>query len=249
MQLTSIDSHLAADEDAAAVASAIRRLQAETGKARQAAGTFQQNLDTRTREVRQLREELNKGALAAIGKLRVADGFLGNPEVKIPLPGKLQQAEKLLRTLGQGAKVDELVTAMNRAAEAAVPEAKPLFVDAVKQMSVADARVILTGGDTAGTDYFRKATSEKLAAKFLPIVKASTDKLQVAGQYNNVAGQASKLGLVDARDATIESYVTAKALDGLYLMMAREEQAIRRDPAGQASKLLQKVFGALRSAP
>lgn len=196
-----------------------------------------------------LREALNKGALSAIGKLGVADGFLGNPEVKIPLPGKLQQAEKLLRTLGQGAKVDELVTAMNRAAEAAVPEAKPLFVDAVKQMSVADARAILAGGDTAGTDYFRKATSEKLAAKFLPIVKASTDKLQVANQYNNVAGQASKLGLLDAKDASVESYVTGKALDALYLMMAREEQAIRKDPAGQASKLLQKVFGAFKSAP
>jgi hypothetical protein len=193
-----------------------------------------------------LREALNKGALSAIGKLGVADGFLGNPEVRIPLPGKLQQAEKLLRTLGQGAKVDELVTTMNRAAEAAVPEAKLLFVDAVKQMSVTDAKTILGGGDTAGTDYFRKATSEKLMAKFLPIVKASTDKLQVANQYNNVVGQASKLGLIDAKDATIESYVAGKALDGLFLMMAREEQAIRKDPAGQASKLLQKVFGALK---
>jgi len=193
-----------------------------------------------------LKEALTRGASAAIAKLGVADGFLGNPEVRIPLPGKLQQAEKLLRTLGQGQRVDELVTTMNRAAEAAVPEAKTLFVDAVKQMSIADAKAIVSGGDDAGTQYFRRVTGDKLTAKFLPIVKASTDRLQLASRYNAVAGQASKLGLVDARDASIENYVTGKALDGLFLMMAKEEGAIRQDPLGQASQLLQKVFGAVR---
>jgi hypothetical protein len=192
-----------------------------------------------------LREALSRGASAAIGKLGAADGFLGNPEVKIPLPGKLAQADKTLRMLGLGPRVDELVTTMNRAAEAAVPEARPLFLDAVKQMSLADAKSILTGGDDAGTQYFRKATSDKLAAKLLPMIKASTDRLQVAGKYNAVAGQASKFGLVDERDAKIENYVTAKALDGLFLMMAKEERAIRKDPFGQASSLLQKVFGAI----
>jgi hypothetical protein len=193
-----------------------------------------------------LREALSRGATAAIAKLGVADGFLGNPDVKIPLPGKLQQAEKTLRLLGLGPRIDELVTTMNRAAEAAVPEAKPLFMDAVKQLSLADAKAILNGGDDAGTQYFRRVTTDKLRAKLLPIVKASTDRLQVAGQYNAIAGQASRLGLLDARTASVENHVTDKALDGLFLMMAREERSIRKDPLGQASKLLQKVFGALR---
>jgi hypothetical protein len=193
-----------------------------------------------------LKEALSRGTTAAIGKLGVTDGFLGNPDVKIPLPGRLAKAEKTLKLLGLGPKADELVTTMNHAAEAAVPEAKTLFVDAIRQMSVEDAKGILSGGDDAGTQYFRRAMQDKLAVKFMPIIKRSTDRLQVATQYNALAGEASKFGLVDARDATVESYVTAKAMDGLFLMMAREELAIRKDPVGTASKLLQKVFGALQ---
>jgi hypothetical protein len=193
-----------------------------------------------------LRAALTQGAASAISKLGVPDGFMGNPEVKIPLPGKLENARSTLQLLGLGAKADELTETMNRAAEAAVPEAKTLLVDAVKQMSVQDAKAILSGGDDAGTQYFRRVTSDKLTAKFLPIVKQSTDKLKVATQYNSLAGQASMLGLVDAKDASVESYVTGKALDGLFLMMAKEESAIRHDPVGQASKLLQKVFGSVK---
>ncbi len=192
-----------------------------------------------------LRTALTQGAQAAVVKLEVADGFLGNPEVKIPLPGKLAKGEKMLRTLGMGKQADELITAMNRAAEAAVPEAKTLLVDSVKNMSVQDATSILTGGDDAATQYFRRTTSEKLTAKFLPIVQKSTAKVGVAQQYNDLAGKASKYGLVDAKDASVENYVTQKTLDGLFLMMAKEEQAIRKDPLGQSSKILKKVFGAL----
>lgn len=192
-----------------------------------------------------LRTALTQGAQAAVGKLGVVDGFLGNPEVKIPLPGKLKKGEKMLRTLGLGDEADELVTAMNRAAEAAVPEAKGLLVDAVKTMSVQDATSILTGGDDAATQYFRRTTSEKLAARFLPIVQKSTSKVGAAQKYNELAGQASKFGLVDAKDASVENYVTQKALDGLFVMMAKEEKAIREDPLGQSSKLLKKVFGAV----
>jgi Protein of unknown function (DUF4197) len=192
-----------------------------------------------------LRTALTQGAQAAVGKLGVVDGFLGNPEVKIPLPGKLKKGEKLLRTLGLGDEADELVTAMNRAAEAAVPEAKGLLVDAVKTMSVQDATAILTGGDDAATQYFKRTTSEKLAAKFLPIVQKSTAKVGAAQKYNELAGQASKYGLVDAKDASVENYVTQKALDGLFVMMAKEEKAIRTDPLGQSSRILKKVFGAV----
>ena len=189
-----------------------------------------------------LRTALTQGAQAAVGKLGVVDGFLGNPEVKIPLPGKLAKGEKLLRTFGLGAQADELVTAMN---QAAVPEAKTLLVDSVKQMSVQDATSILTGPDDAATQYFKRTTSEKLAAKFLPIVQKATAKVGVAQKYNAVAGKAQQYGLVGASDASVESYVTQKTLDGLFLMMAKEEKAIRDDPLGQSSKLLKKVFGAV----
>jgi hypothetical protein len=192
-----------------------------------------------------LRAALTQGAQVAVGRLGVADGFLGNPEVKIPLPGKLQKAEKMLRTLGLGDKADALVIAMNRAAEAAVPEAKTLLVDSVKQMSIADAASILTGPADAGTAYFRRTTSEKLTGRFLPIVRQATAKVGVAQRYNEVAGKAAQFGLLDAKDATVENYVTQKTLDGLFLMMAKEEAAIRANPLGQSSKLLQKVFGAL----
>jgi hypothetical protein len=174
------------------------------------------------------------------------DGFLGNPEVKIPLPGRLAKGEKLLRAVGLGGQVDELVTAMNRAAEAAVPEARVLLVDAVKQMSVQDATAILTGPEDAATQYFRRTTSEQLAARFLPIVQKATAKVGVAKEYNDVAGRAAQLGLLDSREASVEGYVTQKALDGLFVMMAKEEKAIREDPLGQSSRLLKRVFGAAR---
>jgi hypothetical protein len=201
---------------------------------------------TQSDAVAGLKAALTQGAGNAVGKLGVLDGFLGNPEVKIPLPGKLQDARKVMQLMGWGPKADELVTTMNRAAEAAMPEAKTLLIDSVKQMSVQDAKGVLTGGEVAGTDYFKRTTSEKLREKFLPIVKRATEKLKVAQQYNDIAAQGSKLGLLDAKDASIENYVANKALDGLFLMMANEEKAIRKDPAGQASALLKKVFGALK---
>jgi hypothetical protein len=196
-------------------------------------------------QVAALRTALTQGATAAVGKLGVVDGFLGNPKVRIPLPGKLAKAEKTLKMLGLGNQTDDLKTAMNRAAEAAVPEAKTILVDAVKKMSVQDAASILTGGNDAATQYFKRTTSESLTTKFLPIISKATAKVDLANRYNTVAGKAVDLGLVDKSDATIESYVTRKALDGLFVVMAEEEAKIRTDPVGQASKLLQKVFGAL----
>ena len=192
-----------------------------------------------------LRTALTQGAQAAVGKLGVANGFLGNPEVRIPLPGRLAKSEKLLHNLGLGKQAEELVTAMNRAAEAAVPEAKALLIDAVKQMSIQDATTILAGPDDAATQYFRRTASDKLAARFLPIVQQTTAKAGVTKQYNDVANRAAQFGLVDAKDASVESYVTQKALDGLFVMMAKEEKAIRDDPLGQSSKILQRVFGAI----
>lgn len=195
-----------------------------------------------------LRTALTQGAQAAVAKLGTADGFLGNPKVRIPLPGKLAKAEKTLKRIGLGSQTDALVTAMNRAAEAAVPEARTLLVDAVKQMSVQDAAGILSGGPDAATKYFRGKTEGALSAKFLPIVKQRTQQLDLASRYNAVASQAATFGLVDEKDASVEGYVTQKALDGLYTLMAEEEAAIRANPVGQASKLLQTVFGAVRKS-
>ncbi len=193
-----------------------------------------------------LKQALTQGASAAVASLGKPDGFLGNPKVKIPLPENLQKAEKLMRKLGMGKHADELIVTMNRAAEAAVPEAKALLLDAVKQMTLQDAKAILTGGDDSVTQYFQRTTSEPLTVKFLPIVRQATERVELAKKYNRYAKQAAKLGLLDKEDASLEAYVTDKALDGLFLMIAEEERAIRKNPLGQASSLLQKVFGALK---
>ena len=192
-----------------------------------------------------LKEALTQGVSKAVSMLGATDGFMGNSEVKIPLPSSLEKAQKMMKMMGMGKQSDELVLKMNRAAEAAVPEAKALLVDSIKKMSVEDAKSILTGPQDAATQYFKKTTSEKMAAKFLPIVEKATANVQLADSYNKYAEQGSKLGLVKKEDANINQYVTRKALDGVYLMMAKEEAAIRQDPIGQGSSLLKKVFGAI----
>lgn len=193
-----------------------------------------------------IRAALERGVEAAVGLLGKKDGFLGNPKVKIPLPGVLKKASKLLKATGQGQSVDELVTAMNRAAEAAVPQAKELLFNAVKSMSVEDGRKILTGGDNAVTTFFADKTREPLGLRFLPIVTQATEKVALADKYNAVAGQAAGMGLLDKKDANVQQYVTAKALDGLYFMIGEEERKIRKDPVGTGSDILKKVFGSLK---
>lgn len=190
-----------------------------------------------------MRVALERGAVAAVGLLGRNDGFLGNPKVKIPLPGFLNDAAKLLKATGQGKRVDELITAMNRAAEAAVPEAKGLLVRAAKSITVEDALRIVRGGETSVTDYFSEKTREPLGIKFLPIVSKATEKVALADKYNAVAGKAAGLGLLKAKDANLQQYVTGKALDGLYFMIGEEEKKIRRDPVGTGSAILRKVFG------
>jgi len=192
-----------------------------------------------------IRTALERGANAAVASLGRTDGFLGNPLVKIELPGYLRDAAKLLRATGQGSKLDDLVTAMNRAAEAAVPAARPLLVNAVKNMSVEDGLKILRGGDESVTEFFAGKTREPLHAQFLPIVTKATEKVSLADKYNAVARKASGFGLVKGDDANIQQYVTGKALDGLYRIIGEEEKKIRRDPVGTGSAILKKVFGSL----
>lgn len=201
---------------------------------------------THAEALRALRQALTDGSAAAVAQLGVEDGFFRNPRVKIPLPPSLKRVERGLRAFGMRREADELVLAMNRAAEAAVPEARQLLTDAVRKMSVQDAKGILSGGDTAATDYFRRATRTQLTQRFLPIVKNATDQVGLTQQYNSLAGQAAAFGMVEESEASVERYVTQKALDGLYFMIGEQEKAFRRDPLGSTSAIVRKVFGALR---
>ena len=192
-----------------------------------------------------LKEALTQGASKAVDLLGKQDGFLKNKQVKIPMPDGLRQAEKVMRTFGMKKQADELITAMNRAAEAAVPEAKTLLVGAVKDMSVDDAKKILTGGDTAGTEYFKDKTSAQLKEKFKPIVQKAMEKVGLAKTYDKFASKGAQYGVISKEDADIDNYVTQKTLDGLFTMVAEEEKAIRKNPVGAAGSLAKKVFGAL----
>jgi hypothetical protein len=198
---------------------------------------------TETEAATGVRAALERGAIAAVGQLGRNDGFLGNPRVRIELPGHLQDAANLMRKLGQGKKVDELVTAMNRAAEAAMPEARTLFVSTVKAISVEDALKLVRGSDTAVTEFFATKTRAPLGERFLPIVTKATEKVQLAERYNAVAGRAASFGLVKAEDASVQRYVTRRALDGLFLMVAEEEKRIRANPVQTGIAILGKVFG------
>lgn len=193
-----------------------------------------------------LKTALEKGVLAAVALLGKTDGFLGNPKVRIPLPGYLEDAAKLLKNFGQGKRIDELTTAINRAAETAVPMGKDLLVSAVRSMNVNDAKNILTGGDTSVTAFFADKTRAPLGIKFLPVVTQATEKVGLANKYNEFASKAAGFGLVRKEDANIQQYVTGRTLDGLYRMIGEEEQKIRQDPVGTGSAILQKVFGALK---
>jgi hypothetical protein len=190
-----------------------------------------------------VREAIERGADTAVSLLGKPGGFMDNPQVKIPLPGALNSAASMLRSIGQGAKVDELIASMNHAAESAVPEAKPLLIDAVKSMSVEDALKLVHGGDNSVTQFFESKTRKPLNEKFLPIVTTETRKVSLTAKYNAVAGKGSMFGLVKPEDANVEQYVTRKALDGLYLMIGQEEKKIRADPVGTGSALLKAVFG------
>ena len=190
-----------------------------------------------------VRAALERGANVAVSLLGRPNGFLGNPQVRIPLPSALDNAALMMRSLGQQRMVDDLVAAMNRAAEAAVPEARVLLVNAVRSMSVEDAVRIVRGGDTSVTDFFAAKTRAPLAERFLPIVTRETQRVSLAAQYDALAGKGVMFGLVRPEDATVEQYVTRKALDGLFLVIGQEERKIRSDPVGTGSAILREVFG------
>jgi hypothetical protein len=189
-----------------------------------------------------LKEALQIGTANAVSLTGRPDGFLKNEAIKIFLPERLRTVGRGMRMIGMGAQVDELEVGMNRAAEQATPQAKAIFLAALKKMSIQDARQILSGNDTAATDYFKRASSDELAAAFTPIVHDSMSKLGVVKKYNSIV-QGAPGGASLAKNFDLDNYVVGKTLDGLFLMLGREEQKIRKDPAAQTTALLRTVFG------
>ena len=191
---------------------------------------------------------LERGAVIAISLLGKQDGFWANERVRIPLPDWIQKFERAIKVLGRSKDVEAMKLAVNRAAEQAVPQAKPLLVAAVRAMSPQDARAILTGGDNSVTKFFQEKTQVALGQKFLPIVTGVTNRIGLAQQYNSLAEQIQQTGLVKLppEQQKVESHVTRKALDGLYFMIGEEERKMRQDPAGTGSEILSKVFGAVK---
>lgn len=194
---------------------------------------------------RALRQALVLGADRAVLQLGRQDGFLSDQAVRIPVPPSLTHADALLRKVGMRKYSDQLITAMNRAAEQAVPEARVLLVEAATRMSIADAKAILNGSDDAATQYFRRHTETALTLRLRPIVRQATQRVQVAEAYSQYAGRAARFGLIKKEDADLDAYITRKALEGLYVTIAQEERAIRNDPVQQSTNLLRRVFGSL----
>lgn len=201
-----------------------------------------------------LKEALGKGVQQSVASLGKTDGFLKDLNVKIPMPENLQKVEKTLRMLRQDKLADEFITTLNRAAEQAVPEAAAVLGDSVKQMSIADAKAILTGTNNAATQYFRRTSETNLQARFLPIVQAATEKAGVTGAYKRMTASAGGgLGGLGGLGSTLlgqempdlDAYITKKSLDGLFLKIAEQEKLIRENPVARTTDLLQKVFGAV----
>jgi hypothetical protein len=190
-----------------------------------------------------LKEALQVGATNAVKLTGKPDGYFGNQAIKILMPKSLHTLEQGLRTVGYGPKVDDFILSMNRSAEAAAPAAKKIFIDAILSMNFDDARIILSGGDTAATDYFKNKTTEQLTVAFRPIVEKTMDQNSVTQQYKQLVGQAQSIPFMKSPNLDITNYVVSQALNGLFYMLGEEERKIRKDPAAQTTSLLKQVFG------
>lgn len=190
-----------------------------------------------------LKEALQIGTGNAVEKTSQVDGYYGNPKIKIPLPGAVEKVEKLLRAVGYGPKVDAFELSMNRAAERAAPEAKALFWKAIKQMTFSDARKILNGRDNEATLYFKDKTSDRLQETFKPIVHEAMSEVGATRAYQDLDAKVRSIPLAGSLSFDLDQYVTDRALDGLFFVLAEEERKIRQDPAARVTDLLKKVFG------
>ncbi|MGB7386522.1 MAG: DUF4197 domain-containing protein [Pseudomonas neustonica] len=193
-----------------------------------------------------LKDALIQGADMAVKELSAPGGFSDNPDVRIELPGNLGKASRTLKMMGMGGQISQLEDKMNQAAEAAVPQAQSLLVEAIRNMSVQDAKAILTGPNDSATNYLESSSRDQIRALFLPVVKNATDQVGLAQQYNTFASQAANFGVVDSQDASVEGYVTERTLDGLFEIMAAQEADIRSNPAQAATNIAKRVFGSLQ---
>ena len=190
-----------------------------------------------------LKEALNQGVKKGVTQLNKKDGYLKDVQIKIPMPDEAKNVESKLRSMGQGKKVDEAIESMNRAAEDAAAGAKDIFVAAIKGMTLTDAMNILKGEDNAATNYLNKATYVALSEKFKPVIKVSLDKVGATKHWQTVFGSYNKIPFVTKVNPNLEDYVTKKALNGLFIQVAKEELNIRKNPEARATDLLKKVFG------
>ncbi len=190
-----------------------------------------------------LKEALRIGTDNAVSKTGRLDGYFKNAAIKILMPKKMQTFEKGLRVAGFGPQVDEFVLSMNRAAEKAAPRAARIFVDAVKQMTFDDARRILTGGDTAATNYFKSKTSAQLSTAFHPIIEKSMNEVGATRQYKDLIGRYQNIPFASSLTVDIDEYVTTAAINGLFYMIGEEEKKIRKDPMARVTSILKDVFG------
>lgn len=193
-----------------------------------------------------IKDALKQGADYAVSVLGKKNGFLVNDKVRIPLPDGIKQAESILKMVGLDGELKKIETNLNNSAELAVATAKPILINSINKMSLNDVKEILTGGDDSVTSYFRKSTSADLQKQFLPIVKQKIAQLKIADQYKMIAEPAAKFGVIDRNAANLDDYVTAKAMDGLFLMIAEKEKAIRQNPAESGTAILKKIFGGLK---
>ncbi len=190
-----------------------------------------------------LKEALQIGTVNAVGLISKLDGYYKNPDIKILLPDSVQKAEKILRTVGYGDKLDEFEVSMNRAAEQAAPQAKAIFIDAIKDMSFDDARKILQGEDNEATLYFKEKTGGRLHETFKPVVHDAMSEVGVTKSYQDLSDKVRTIPFTESLNVDLDEYVTGKALDGLFFMVAEEERKIRTDPAARVTDLLKDVFG------
>jgi hypothetical protein len=196
-----------------------------------------------SRIIEGLKEALQIGTTKAVQKVSLLDGYFKNPRIHIPLPEQIQKIDKLLRTMGLGAKVDAFELSMNRAAERAAPEAKSLFIDAIKQMTFSDARKILQGRENEATLYFEDKTRDRLYELFEPLVHSAMSEVGVTRSYQELDAKVRTIPFAEKLSFDLDDYVTNKGLDGLFFMVAEEERRIREDPAARVTDLLKEVFG------
>jgi hypothetical protein len=198
---------------------------------------------TESEIIKGLKEALQIGTSNSVGIVSKLNGYYKNPNIKIPLPEDVQKVEKILRTTGFGQQVDDFELSMNRAAERAAPEAKSIFWDAIKQMKFEDARKILNGRDNEATLYFKDKTSDRLREIFKPITHQAMSEVGVTRTYQTIDDKVKTIPFADQLSFDLDQYVTDKALDGLFFMLAAEEKKIRENPAARVTDLLKKVFG------